>query len=370
MPGPKEALAACDAALAAGARTPALHGQRGILLRALGRPREAVEAFDRGWALNPAYAQAFAAGGLDALPEEGKRLLWNKSLALLTLGDLPGGLPLYEARGWTGPGDPQARTEPLWTGIEDVAGKIVFLHGEQGLGDTIQFCRYAKLLRERGARVVLAAQTPLVELLKSLDPAVTVIDWAYAPTVIDYRARLMSLPLAFGSTVETIPAPDRYLAADPALAARWARRLGPKTRPRIGLAWGANADNPTTALRAVPPERLTPLLGVDADWFSLAPEAAAPWAGVTAFGPELDFPNTAALIEQLDLVISVDTSLAHLAGALGKPVWILLPFAADWRWFDGRGDSPWYPGARLFRQTRPGDWDGVVERVKAALAAP
>ena len=196
------------------------------------------------------------------------------------------------------------------------------------------------------------------------------------PSRFEHHASIIDLPLAFGTTLETIPSPGRYLDPAPERRARFEAILGPRDRPRIGLAWSGNPDHKNDRNRSLAFERLRPLLDHDARWVALqndirpADRAVFEADGRVGFhGPDLtDFADAAALTDLMDLVITVDTSLAHLAGALGKPVWILLPFIPDWRWLLGRDNSPWHPTARLFRQPEPGDWTSVIDRVKAALS--
>ncbi len=353
------ALARYDQALTLVPASADLHKNRGVALLALGRLDEAMDSFDQALQLRPDMAEA----------------LWNKGLLLLMCGDYARGLPLYEHRKrMPQPKGNRAFAAPPLSGADSLMGRLVFLHAEQGLGDTLLFCRYARMVRERGAQVVLAVQAQLVRLVQTLDPQIRVISEAYSPDSADFHAPLMSLPLVFGTTVETIPAQARYLSADPSLSGRWANRLPPRTRPRIGLAWAGSPLAARAQNRTIPLQDLAPLLAFDADWYSLhheTPEgdfaALADLPQLNQFGAGLDFDNAAALIEQLDLVITADTSLANLAAAVGKPVWMLLPVMADWRWMRDREDTPWYPTMRLFRQTALGEWSPVADRVAAEL---
>ena len=265
------------------------------------------------------------------------------------------------------------RDGPTWTGAEDIAGKTLFIEAEQGLGDTIQFCRYAPLVAERGAKVVMTAQQSLVELLKSLDPRVTIVPVGEMPAQFDYHSALLSLPLAFGTTVETIPAAIPYLKADPARVARFRERIG-TSGFRIGICWQGSyiagiRSFPLASfedIAALPDVRLISLQkGAGTEQM----EGLPPGMAVEALGDgfPLDFSDTAAAMEALDLVISCDTSVAHLAGALGRPCWTVLRHGADWRWLTGRSDTPWYPGMRLFRQPAPGDWYGVFRQMTAEI---
>ncbi len=335
------------------------HANRANALRDLGRLEAAIAGYDRAAALKPAYADA----------------LWNKSLVLLTQGNFTAGWRLYELRKLTA-GAPGKRDfdRPEWTGAEDIAGKTVFLHWEQGFGDTLMFSRYAGPVRAKGARVVMAVQTPLVRLLTQLQPEITVVGAAEVPAAFDYHIPLLSLPRALGTTLATIPPMESLLRPAPALAATWLARLPATPRRRIGVAWSGNPAHANDHNRSISLAALRPLLSVEADWVALQTEfrpgdrALLDELGIIVPEPiATDFADTAALIDALDLVITVDTSVAHLAGALGKPVWILLPFMPDFRWLLAREDSPWHPTARLFRQPSPGAWAPVVERVRGEL---
>lgn len=355
----------------------------GTALRDLGRLDEALLSYDRALALMPDHADTWSnrATALQALLRLDEALAsydralalrpdhvdaqWNRSHVLLLSGDFARGWPAYESR-WRMKA-PSVAGQP-WLGDAPLEGRSILLHSEQGLGDTIQFARYAPLVRALGARVILAVQAPLVRLMASLDAEIEVT--TARDVAADRHCPLMSLPLAFGMTLTNVPAPPRYLAAEPALVETWRARLPPTTRPRIGLVWSGNPSHRNDRNRSLPLETLAPLLDSDAQWLALQkdiPDRDAALLDRLTLLDLGDFADTAALIEALDLVITVDTSVAHLAGALGKPTWILLPFCPDWRWLTGREDSPWYPSARLFRQTTPGDWAGVIRRVIEAL---
>jgi len=266
--------------------------------------------------------------------------------------------------------------QPQWTGSQEIAGKTVLLHSADGFGDAIQFARYAPLVAARGARVILEVLWPQRELMRSLAGVTQVLARGEPLPDHDLQCTLLSLPLAFGTRLETIPAETPYLRAAASGTEAWSARLGPRTRPRIGIAWSGNPVHHNDRNRSI---GLRPLLSVladvDATFVSLHREVRAADAAVLQersdivhFGEELkDYADTAALIANLDLVVSVDTSVAHLAGALAKPVWVLLPFMPDWRWLLDREDNPWYPTARLFRQDATRSWDSVIPRVRAAL---
>jgi len=265
--------------------------------------------------------------------------------------------------------------QPLWLGREDISSKTLFVHWEQGLGDTIQFCRYGKLLTARGVTVVMSVQEPLYRLLRQMSPDIQIINHDEVPSAFDYHCPLMSLPLALGTTLETIPSEQRYIFADEQLRKAWDVRLPPKTKPRIGVVWSGSTKHKNDHNRSIDLLTLAPVFSADAHWISLQNELRRgdfallqELHPLVSYGVELkDFSDTAAVIDLLDLVITVDTSIAHLAGAMGKKVWILLPYNSDWRWLTERNDSPWYPSARLFRQADVGSWGNVIARVHGAL---
>lgn len=368
------ALASYDHALAIKADDAPACSNRGNVLREL----QQVEA---------AQASCSAAITIDPDCIEGHL---NRSLALLLSGDYENGWVEYEWR-WkvkhlaSSKARPQL-TQPPWLGEESIAGKTILLYAEQGLGDTLQFCRYVKLVADRGARVILEVPKPLEPLLADLAGATMVVGVGDARPAFDWQAPLLSLPLAFKTTLSTIPAHIPYLRSNVQKMHFWQQKLGPRTRPRVGLVWsgGFRADQPelwaVNNRRNIPLASLAPLGDADVEFHSLqkGQPAESELSQLTCDrwnGPHVidhanllnDFADTAALVDNLDLVISVDTSTAHLAGALGKPVWILNRFDTCWRWLLERTDSPWYPTARLYRQERVGDWHRVVQRVRADL---
>ncbi|MGA9867585.1 MAG: tetratricopeptide repeat-containing glycosyltransferase family protein [Acetobacteraceae bacterium] len=299
---------------------------------------------------------------------------WNEALMLLRMGRFREAWPKYEHR-WTLPGFRDGadadRPAPPVLALDRVAGKRVLLRGEQGRGDIIQFARYAPLLAQRGASVTLAVFPDLVRLMGTL-AGVAVADSETAAPAPDIEAALLSLPFAFATDLGSIPADIPYLAADPASLAAWAERLGPRTVPRVGLCWWGSQHIPERSIRL---SQLTPLLTVGRVAFHAvqAEMTAADRAWMTAHGIAdhadalTDFAETAALLAHLDLVITIDTAVAHLAGAMGVPTWLLLRRSADWRWLRGREDCPWYPTVRLFRQDGRGTWEPVVAAVADAL---
>jgi len=334
---------------------------RAVSLATLNRHAEAVAAWDRLLALQPEHVDAN----------------YGRGICFLALGDLTRGFAGLEHRSRLPHSKKHALRfpSPMWRGDSSLAGKTILLYPDGGLGDAIQFVRYIPMLAKRGARVVLRVPKKLRSLLRGM-PFVdrVAIDFEPLPPH-DFHCPMMSLPQVFGTTIETIPASCPYLRADARRVEAWARRLGPRRRPRVGISWAGNKlHREYNYRRSIPAEALRPLADLDCELISLqrpvprqdrAALRAMPW--MDRLGESLrDFAEIAAVIENLDLVIAIDSAIAHLAGSLGKPVWLLLCHGAEWRWLTGRTDSPWYPTARLFRQTAPGDWPGVVADVKAA----
>jgi tetratricopeptide (TPR) repeat protein len=357
---PAKAIASYDAALAAMPGHPQILTNRGHALRRLDRPLEALADFEAALAAGPEFAEAH----------------FEAAMTRLCLGDFEAGWKAYEWRWRTGAFARQRRQlqAPLWLGDAPVAGKTVLLHAEQGFGDTIQFIRYAPLLAARGAKVVCEVQPELQPLLAQL-PDVTVLARGEPLPAFDLQCPLLSLPLAFGTQLETIPASIPYLAASAARLADWQGRL-PPGRPRVGFVWSGQSSHKNDANRSIPLKRLAALFeDPPVRCFSLQNELRDADREVLRGVPDLvdlggalrDFADTAAVIALLDVVVSVDTAVAHLAGALGKPVVILLPYAADFRWLRSSDHSPWYPTAKLFRQPAFSDWDSVIGRLRDEL---
>ncbi len=255
--------------------------------------------------------------------------------------------------------------------------KTILLHAEQGLGDTIQLARYVPLVARRGATVVLEVPAELTGLLGRLEGVATVVERGAPLPAFDLHCPMGSLPLALATEPDSIPAAIPYLTASAERLAQWQPRLASVPQPRVAFVWSGRPSHPNDRNRSLPLARLAPLLEMDGvSFISVQPDVSvedaavlAGLGGVTALGAELrDFEDTAAVLGLCDLVVTVDTAVAHLAGALGRPAWILLPFAPDWRWMLERTDSPWYPTARLYRQPEPGDWESVIARVRADLA--
>jgi hypothetical protein len=352
-------------------------------------------AFDKAIALNPGFAEAYysravllseqqnfeeALSGFNqviSLQPDHARAHYNIGILNLLLGNLAKGWPEYEWRWKTEPLKKHVRQfkQALWLGEQSPAGKTILVHTEQGMGDVIQFSRYIPMLTAMGAKIVLAAPPVLASLMQTLPaPVKVVIKWDEIPE-FDMHCPMLSLPLAFKTTLDTIPTQVPYLEADLQKVAKWNERLGAKRRLRVGLVWSGSVTHVNDRNRSIPLRTLTPLLGLDVEYYSLQKEVRhddqldmTQFPQLQSHADELhDFSDTAALIATLDLVIAVDTSIAHLAGALGKPVWILLPQVPDFRWLLARNDSPWYPTARLFRQQSVGGWSGVVESLMETL---
>jgi tetratricopeptide (TPR) repeat protein len=338
---------------------PSAHTGCGLALSNLNRLEEALDCYDQA---------------LKLLPDE-KETLWSRALALLALGRFEEGWLAYEYRNLRHNSLAARRyPKPLWWGKEPLKDQRLYIYWEQGLGDTIQFARYALLAAAAGAKVTLSLQGPLLRLFKDFDPSIRIIGQTDVPDEFDLHCPLLTLPLAFDTRLDTIPAFEHgYLRPPAAEGARWAQRL-PAGRRRTGLVWSGSQGHTNDSNRSIPLTKLLPLFQAGDVWVSLQKEvreadrAALEASGLLDVSAELgDFADTAGLISALDLVITVDTSVAHLAGALGKPTWLMLPFAPDFRWLLDREDTPWYPEMRLFRQSRAGDWDGVVARIDAAL---
>jgi hypothetical protein len=267
--------------------------------------------------------------------------------------------------------------QPLWRGEESLEGKTILLHAEQGFGDAIQFVRYVPFLAAKGAQVVLEAPPPLTALFSRIAGAAQVLARGEALPAFDWHCPLMSLPLALKTRLETIPAAVPYLSASEERVASWKQRLPEAGARRIGVAWAGNRNFKGDQTRSIGLARFSPLLSVNGiEFLSLQKdlrdgdrEILRDNSHVRHVGDAMeDFSDTAAILSSVDLVISSDTSVAHLAGALGKPVWVLLQYVPDWRWLLERGDSPWYPTARLFRQPKIDDWESVIRQVKDRLS--
>lgn len=363
----------------------------GVTLQALGEIEEALACHEEACSLDATSVTAWrnralalaelnriedAAAALRQalrLAPDDAGLHWDYSLVLLRAGRLREGWEEYEWR-WQAPGFPSRlrhTDKPVWDG-SDPRGRRLLVYTEQGLGDAIQFVRYLPLLGRRGVRVALECPPLLERLFRSLEGVETIATRELPPQAFDVQVPLLSLPRFFGTTLRSVPARVPYLQPPRDSMDKWAARIGKGSELRVGLVWAGSPTHRNDRNRSVPPSLLAPLLRVaGVRWFSLQVgrrEDGPPPPGVIDLEKDLaDFAETAAAVSHLDLVITVDTAVAHLAGALARPTWILLPFVPDWRWLLEREDSPWYPTARLFRQRRRGDWAEVVARVAAEL---
>jgi hypothetical protein len=359
----QQALASLDGAIALAPTDAFSHYNRALVLRDLARWDEALASYDRALASDPNFSDA----------------AYNRALALLHAGDFVRGWRAFESR-WQHAqrlriGEDRHFEQPRWLGQVPLAGTRLLLHSEQGLGDTIQFCRYATLASRAGAAVILEAQPALLELLETLQGVATLVSKGAALPQFDYHCPLMSLPLGFNTTLASVPAPNRYLGSNPARVAQWQAKLGVRRRPRIGLVWSGNPNNSSDRQRSISLADWLPHLPPGLDYFCLQTQVRDADRQVLdatdrifSFAEEaLDFAGTAALCDCLDLVISVDTSLAHLGGALGRRTWTLLAANADWRWLRDRLDTPWYPSMKLYRQRNAADWNEVLARVAGDL---
>jgi tetratricopeptide (TPR) repeat protein len=357
-----------------------------------GRPREAEEAYRKLLRSHPHHLQSLHNLGdallgqqrLDDAIDLYRRALafrgdaamthWNLAIALLMKGDFLEGWREYEWRWKVHAGELKRPDfpQPAWEG-EELSGRRILLYSEQGFGDSIQFVRYLPMVAERGGKIILQAPRALCPVFESLRKAEIIPAGRDLPP-FDAHCSLVSLPRIFQTTLQSVPAKVPYLPVDPDRRACWGARVPGDGRLKVGLVWAGSAAQLGDEKRSISPDRFAPLGKIPRVWFCSLQKgrpAAPPPAGleVADWTNELnDFADSAALLANLDLLITVDTSAAHLAGAIGLPVWILLQHFPDWRWMLNRDDSPWYPTARLFRQQTPGDWDGPIHRVTAALS--
>jgi tetratricopeptide (TPR) repeat protein len=394
-----DALQAYDRAIALKPDTAEAHSNRGNVLQDLERMDDAIASYDRAIALKPDFAKGWNNRGVvlrdlrrldeaiasfdcaNALERDFAEAHWNKSLCLLLSGRVEEGWRLYEWRQKREtPVAPRAFPQARWNGKDDLRGKTLLVHSEQGLGDTIHFCRYAKLAEDRGAKVYLSVPQVLKRLVSTLSPTIEVVDIETEPRDFDFHIALLSMPLAFGTTLDNIPAQIPYLRAEQAKVRDWRDRIGTDGF-KIGICWQGGKGGAIDIGRSFALwhfEGLSRLAGVRL--ISLQKNAGVeqlrdlpPGMVIETLGDDFDagsdaFLDTAAAMENLDLVIASDTGIAHLAGALGRPVWVALKHVPEWRWLLDRTDSPWYPTMRLFRQTSPRNWQDVFARMEAQLA--
>lgn len=367
----------------------------GNVLAEMGRHREAVDSYDRALALVPEDAMArtdrgaalhamgrFAAAADDfsrALADDGGECDAHLHLGVSRLlhGDFAGGWAAFGARRW----DEEERqaiqergiTAPLWRGDAPLRGRTILLQARHGFGDTLQFCRYVPLVAASGARVVLEAPPSMIGLLAGLEGVEAIIAEGDARPAFDFHCSLLSLPFAFRTTLESIPAAVPYLRASADRVAFWARQLGPKRRPRVGIAWWSPSRGGRYDPRTVELSTLLSLQKAGVDLVVLQRDARPQDRAILAEAPQIlhptgDFLDMAAVTSLMDAVVSIDSAVAHLAGALGVPTFLLLPRVPCWRWLLHRNDSPWYPNLRLFRQEMAGDWDDALARVGREIA--
>ena len=364
---------------------------RGLVLKELNQLNDSLDSFKNALELNPGNteiinntsnifkylgqlddAHQMLEQGLKSDPNNPK-LHWNLSILYLLQGNFERGFQEYEWR-WkdeevsiiSGKRDFK---EPLWLGDQALSGKTILLYTEQGLGDTIQFGRYVPLFAHLDCKVILEIQAPLVPLFKEVPGIHQLVVRGNSLPAFDYQCPIMSLPLAFGTTLETIP-PIQPIILDAEKITQWQSRLGPKNKPRIGLVWSGGTTHKDDRRRSIQLKDYLEHCTDDFEYFSLQKEVRESDlqdlqnSAIRHFADDLhDFADTAALISQMDLVISVDTSVAHLAASLGKPTLILIPYAPDWRWMLDRDDSPWYPTVKLYRQTTLGDWQPTLQNL-------
>jgi tetratricopeptide (TPR) repeat protein len=371
------------------------HNNLGTLLQKLGRYEESLECYDRAIALRPNFVLALKGKASSlvelrrideaaacyarflALDPENADVRWNLALLQMLVGDFRAGWVGREARWQTGMMRDPILPQPVWLGDRSIEEATILLYGDEGIGDTLQFARYIPMVADLGARVIVAVADPICSLLSRLDGVAQCIPKTSALPAFDTHCPISSLPLAFKTTLDTIPSVVPYLPApDQDRVKQWEKRLGSHNRFRVGLVWSGNPGHANDHNRSMPLRDLINILDVDATFVSLQKDLRDGDRDVLA-GADIvdmtenlrDFEETSALASCLDLIISVDTSMAHLAGALGRQVWILLPFTPDYRWMFDREDSPWYPTARLFRQTEARDWPSVVDRLRIELGA-
>ncbi len=358
-----EAVALYRKSIAAKPGIATFYVNQGNALRAQGKLDEALASYEQALRITPDHSGAH----------------WNRSLAWLLMGHYEAGWAEYEWR-WRHRMELPDFARPPWDG-GPLSGKTVLLHAEQGLGDTIQFIRYAPLVQRRGGRVVVACQRPLLALLAGCAGIDAVVPQEDRLPDFDVHAAIMGLPHLFGTTLADIPADIPYLAAQTARVSRWRGELDPIPEFKVGLVWQGNPYHTLDQHRSFRLAEFAPLARVPGvklvslQWGPGSEQLDEPGRKFPVINlpgrvrlPDQAFLDDAAIMMHLDLVVTVDSAMAHLAGALGRPTWVALPFAGDWRWLFNRDDSPWYPTTRLFRQTRWGDWPGVFERIAAALA--
>lgn len=361
----------------------------------LNRSADAITCGRKAIDLDPSYLDAYNSYGV-SLIETGEllhaieqfdhlllkapddaRAHMNRAIAKLALGDYETGWLEYEWRWRTDDFLTQKKSfpQPLWTGREDLSGKRILVYGEQGLGDRIQFSRYLFELHALGAEIIFEVPMPLIKVFEGLTTISILIESGDRLPNFDYHCPLLSLPKCFGTKVSDLPIRKNYLTTSDELINEWRQRLGASSKPRIGLAWSGSSTNRHDHARSIPLAEILPFLPSDFNYYCLQKDvrpndiALLSNSHIVNFGEDLTLEHTAAVIKCLDLVISVDTSIAHLSAALGQQTWVMLPFSPDWRWLHQRKDSPWYPSITLYRQERPNMWEHVLTCIKRDLCA-
>ena len=393
----EEALSSYDKAISLHEDYAEAYSNRGLVLQDLKRLEEALSSYDKAISLHEDYAEAYSNRG--TVLEELKRLdealssyekaisinkdyaeaYWNSSICYLLAGNFNEGWARYEWR-WQSKSISKTAgirkfSQPLWLGTEVLKDQTIFLYAEQGLGDTIQFSRYVSLVAGLGAKVVLEVQPSLVKLLSYLEGISQIISKGDKLPNFDYQCPLMSLPLAFKTELKTIPSVSKNISTDEKKVEKWQAILGEKTKPRVGIVWSGAVNHKNDLQRSLKLSQLITHLPSDYEYLSLQKEISdvdkevlIECCKIKHFGDDLkDFTDTAALCELIDIVISVDTSVAHLAGTLGKNTWVLLPYSPDWRWLLDRNDSPWYSSVKLYRQEKINDWESVLVNIESDL---
>ena len=359
----EEALSSYDKSISLHEDYAEAYSNRGTVLEELKRLDEALSSYEKAISINKDYAEAY----------------WNSSICYLLAGNFNEGWARYEWR-WQSKSISKTAgirkfSQPLWLGTEVLKDQTIFLYAEQGLGDTIQFSRYVSLVAGLGAKVVLEVQPSLVKLLSYLEGISQIISKGDKLPNFDYQCPLMSLPLAFKTELKTIPSVSKNISTDEKKVEKWQAILGEKTKPRVGIVWSGAVNHKNDLQRSLKLSQLITHLPSDYEYLSLQKEISdvdkevlIECCKIKHFGDDLkDFTDTAALCELIDIVISVDTSVAHLAGTLGKNTWVLLPYSPDWRWLLDRNDSPWYSSVKLYRQEKINDWESALVNIESDL---
>ena len=363
----------------------------GIALKGLQRFKEALNSYKKAIKLKPNFYAGWLNQGTayvklrkfdDALRAYKKayelnskviEIIHNESLVRLTLGEFEDGFRKYENRWHLKDFEkPRHQNIPLWTGKESIKGKKILVWTEQGFGDTFQFCRYILKILEMDGQVIFEVKSRIKNLAKCISEKIKVVEYGEKFSLCDYQISLLSLPLAFNTSLENIPKKVPYLKINKNLVQHWKNIIFKNKKPKIGLAWSTSSKYKSAKEKSILVDSLLPIVSKKFNFFSIQKDLTDKERSfltknkITHFGEE-DFLNTAAIIKNLDLVISIDTALAHLSGAVNAPTWILLHYSSDWRWLENRNDSPWYPSAKLFRQTEIGNWEKVIYDLKKEL---